>query len=205
MVGLVSDFFLQMFFFTTILSIDIRRMEVRAESSVCSSMFAFSLPPPHALEATDGLHRSSCGSFIAAVHLGSLCFVKLNVSAFLLFEMITLLLSAPPSALSLSLLYSTPRTAGRSEPTSPGRSRHAPFQTWPLATPRDAPATAAIPPHHHTPGAGVPEPSAAQEAAGGVLPGSHAPGSAHHHGERCSRDQRLGGTADPQCKQRTSK
>lgn len=29
MVGLVSDFFLQMFFFTTVLSIDIRRMEVR--------------------------------------------------------------------------------------------------------------------------------------------------------------------------------
>lgn len=29
-VGLVSDFFLQMFFFTTVLSIDIRRMEVRA-------------------------------------------------------------------------------------------------------------------------------------------------------------------------------
>jgi len=28
-VGLVSDFFLQMFFFTTVLSIDIRRMEVR--------------------------------------------------------------------------------------------------------------------------------------------------------------------------------
>lgn len=28
MVGLVSDFFLQMFFFTTVLSIDIRRMEV---------------------------------------------------------------------------------------------------------------------------------------------------------------------------------
>lgn len=27
-VGLVSDFFLQMFFFTTVLSIDIRRMEV---------------------------------------------------------------------------------------------------------------------------------------------------------------------------------
>lgn len=30
MVGLVSDFFLQMFFFTTVLSIDIRRMEVSA-------------------------------------------------------------------------------------------------------------------------------------------------------------------------------
>lgn len=29
-VGLVSDFFLQMLFFTTVLSIDIRRMEVRA-------------------------------------------------------------------------------------------------------------------------------------------------------------------------------
>lgn len=28
-VGLVSDFFLQMLFFTTVLSIDIRRMEVR--------------------------------------------------------------------------------------------------------------------------------------------------------------------------------
>lgn len=35
-VGLVSDFFLQMFFFTTVLSIDIRRMEV-------------SPPPPHLL------------------------------------------------------------------------------------------------------------------------------------------------------------
>ena len=31
-VGLVSDFFLQMFFFTTVLSIDIRRMEVRKGS-----------------------------------------------------------------------------------------------------------------------------------------------------------------------------
>lgn len=29
-VGLVSDFFLQMFFFSTVLSIDIRRMEVGA-------------------------------------------------------------------------------------------------------------------------------------------------------------------------------
>lgn len=36
--GLVSDFFLQMFFFTTVLSIDIRRMEVRHEQL---------LPCPH--------------------------------------------------------------------------------------------------------------------------------------------------------------
>lgn len=39
-VGLVSDFFLQMLFFTTVLSIDIRRMEVRVAEScsvlVCS-------------------------------------------------------------------------------------------------------------------------------------------------------------------------
>lgn len=34
-VGLVSDFFLQMLFFTTVLSIDIRRMEVRVAES-CS-------------------------------------------------------------------------------------------------------------------------------------------------------------------------
>lgn len=39
-VGLVSDFFLQMFFFTTVLSIDIRRMEVRR-------------PRPQAREASD--------------------------------------------------------------------------------------------------------------------------------------------------------
>lgn len=32
-VGLVSDFFLQMLFFTTVLSIDIRRMEVRVAAS----------------------------------------------------------------------------------------------------------------------------------------------------------------------------
>lgn len=32
-VGLVSDFFLQMLFFTTVLSIDIRRMEVREAES----------------------------------------------------------------------------------------------------------------------------------------------------------------------------
>lgn len=32
-VGLVSDFFLQMLFFTTVLSIDIRRMEVRVADS----------------------------------------------------------------------------------------------------------------------------------------------------------------------------
>lgn len=34
-VGLVSDFFLQMLFFTTVLSIDIRRMEVRVAESAC--------------------------------------------------------------------------------------------------------------------------------------------------------------------------
>lgn len=39
MVGLVSDFFLQMFFFTTVLSIDIRRMEVRHKQLL--------LPCPH--------------------------------------------------------------------------------------------------------------------------------------------------------------
>lgn len=42
-VGLVSDFFLQMFFFTTVLSIDIRRMEVRgprAQGGCCRFSFS---------------------------------------------------------------------------------------------------------------------------------------------------------------------
>ena len=33
-VGLLTDFYLQMFFFTTVLSIDIRRMEVRVRRKV---------------------------------------------------------------------------------------------------------------------------------------------------------------------------
>ena len=32
-VGLLTDFYLQMFFFTTVLSIDIRRMEVRTSTA----------------------------------------------------------------------------------------------------------------------------------------------------------------------------
>lgn len=40
-VGLVSDFFLQMLFFTTVLSIDIRRMEVREAESVCLGLTLF--------------------------------------------------------------------------------------------------------------------------------------------------------------------
>lgn len=43
-VGLVSDFFLQMLFFTTVLSIDIRRMEVReAESCLVLTLLRRSL------------------------------------------------------------------------------------------------------------------------------------------------------------------
>lgn len=38
-VGLVSDFFLQMLFFTTVLSIDIRRMEVRVAESALPSVW----------------------------------------------------------------------------------------------------------------------------------------------------------------------
>lgn len=38
-VGLVSDFFLQMLFFTTVLSIDIRRMEVRVAASALPSVW----------------------------------------------------------------------------------------------------------------------------------------------------------------------
>lgn len=42
-VGLVSDFFLQMFFFTTVLSIDIRRMEVRRAPPSGSPPLTFNL------------------------------------------------------------------------------------------------------------------------------------------------------------------
>lgn len=38
-VGLVSDFFLQMLFFTTVLSIDIRRMEVRVAQSALPTVW----------------------------------------------------------------------------------------------------------------------------------------------------------------------
>ncbi|NWY43874.1 SCAP protein, partial [Sylvia atricapilla] len=60
-VGLVSDFFLQMFFFTTVLSIDIRRMEKNGVSVLCVLDSAPNVPPGAELAVRLQGTRGACG------------------------------------------------------------------------------------------------------------------------------------------------
>lgn len=75
-------------------------------------------------------------------------------------------------------------TAGRLEPPPASRSGTTATQARPAASTRGAPSPATLPPHNHPADAGLQEPQASQEAACGVLPGPHTPGSAHHHGKK---------------------
>lgn len=75
-------------------------------------------------------------------------------------------------------------TAGRLEPPPASRSGTTATQARPAASTRGAPSPATLPPHNHPADPGLQEPQASQEAACGVLPGPHTPGSAHHHGKK---------------------